>query len=45
MQEAGAFNMGRNGVDPRGSKHIKRFDIYLNGDENFVDYTNLKQAA
>ena len=27
MQEVGAFNMGRNGIDPRGSKHIKRFDI------------------
>ena len=45
MQEVGAFNMGRNGIDPRGSKHIKRFDINLNGNINVVDYTGLKEAA
>ena len=37
--------MGRNGIDPRGSKHIKRFDIKTNGNDNIVDYTGLKEAA
>lgn len=38
-------NSGLKCIDPRGSKHIKRFDINLTGDINIVDYTGLKEAA
>ena len=39
------YYMGLNGLDGSGSKHIKRFDINTNGDNNIVDYTGLKEAA
>ncbi len=39
------YYTGLNGLDGSGSKHIKRFDINTNGDNNIVDYTGLKEAA